>query len=128
LTSVNPERHGRPKLPNPYHLRRPALDIGSICTRDAITIDASATLLEAARVMREQHIGALLVVTDTGDGERVTGIATDRDLVVEAMARGMPAESVRMGALAEAMHRGIAHESAHHGPLGRLHPMNPHAA
>lgn len=118
------------------------MDIGSICTRHPITIDASAPLLEAAPLMREQHIGALLVVTDTGDGERVAGIVTARDLVVEPMACGIPLESGRVGALvshppvsidesaspADAMHRGIAHESTRRGPLGQMRPMDPHAA
>lgn len=80
------------------------MNIGSICTRHAVTVDASSTLLEAARLMREHHVGALLVVTDVGDGEQVVGIDTDRDLVVEAM------------------HRGIAHESARRGPLDPVQP------
>jgi len=75
------------------------MSIGSICTRDVVTVDASATLQQAARLMREHHVGALLVVVDAQSGQQVAGIVTDRDLVVEAMARGVPADSVRVGAL-----------------------------
>ena len=39
------------------------MNIGSICQREIVTIDADASLREAAAVMRERHVGAL-VVTD----------------------------------------------------------------
>jgi CBS domain-containing protein len=59
------------------------------CVRDVMTLDptmmpASATVTEAARVMRERDIGNVLVM----DGTRLCGIATDRDLVIRALAEG----------------------------------------
>jgi CBS domain-containing protein len=46
-------------------------------------IEADRTVTEAAKLMDEQAVGAL-VVTDHG---RLAGVVTDRDLVVRAMAR-----------------------------------------
>ena len=53
------------------------------------TIPAYETITEAAKAMNDRIVGALVVV----DGDRPVGIVTDRDLVVRALARGLPSES-----------------------------------
>ena len=75
--------------------------IGDICTREVVSLDGGSTLQDAAALMRERHIGALLVTGATPLGPRALGVVTDRDLVVEAMARGLSGENVRLGTLAE---------------------------
>ncbi|HXD42917.1 MAG TPA: CBS domain-containing protein [Ramlibacter sp.] len=62
------------------------MDISTICQRQVVTIDAGASLREAAILMRDRHVGAL-VVTDSGDTPEVLGIVTDRDLAIEVLAR-----------------------------------------
>jgi CBS domain-containing protein len=57
--------------------------VQDVMVRDVVTIDASATLLEAARLMRDANVG-MLPVMEVGV---VRGIVTDRDLVVRAMSR-----------------------------------------
>jgi CBS domain-containing protein len=59
--------------------------IEDVMVGDVLTIEASATLTEAAQTMRDANVG-VLPVTD-GDGV-LRGLITDRDLVVRAMARG----------------------------------------
>jgi predicted transcriptional regulator len=59
--------------------------VGDVMVRNVVTIDASATLLEAAQRMREANVGVLPVV----DAGRLRGVITDRDLVVRGMARGL---------------------------------------
>lgn len=51
----------------------------------AITVEAS--LKQVAEQMEEKAVGALVVL----DGDEAVGIVTDRDLVVRAVARGLPA-------------------------------------
>ena len=53
-------------------------------TRDPRTVNASDTIVDAARVMNESDIGDVIVV----DGDEVTSIVTDRDIVVRAIAEG----------------------------------------
>lgn len=53
-------------------------------TTDLTTVDGGATLKEVANLMREQDIGNVLIM----DGERLTGIVTDRDIVIRAVAYG----------------------------------------
>lgn len=57
--------------------------------RDAMTagprsIGASASVVEAARLMREDHIGSLPIVDD----ERLVGMITDRDVATRVVAAG----------------------------------------
>lgn len=74
--------------------------IGSLCRRRLITIDRGATLAEAASLMREHRVGALLVTGLTSDGLAVAGILTDRDVVIHALAEGIYTEVVTAGDLA----------------------------
>ncbi len=60
---------------------------------DVLTVDASDTLVEAARRMRDGNVGVLPVVEDG----RLRGIVTDRDLVVRAMADGFDASTTHVG-------------------------------
>src|SRR3989442_14379113 len=55
--------------------------------RDAMTehprsIGASASVVEAARVMREEHIGSLPITDD----EQLVGMITDRDITTRVVA------------------------------------------
>jgi CBS domain-containing protein len=63
--------------------------VGDICRRDVITIEPNASLCDAARVMREKHVGMLVVVGSAADhAERVVqGVLTDRDIVVTVVGR-----------------------------------------
>lgn len=63
------------------------MQVGSLCTRTIVTIDAQCALTEAARLMRDQHVGTLVVTCSTGRGTEVCGIVTDRDLVIDVLAR-----------------------------------------
>jgi CBS domain-containing protein len=65
------------------------MNIGSICRREAVAINASANLRAAASLMREEHVGFVVVVDGAvgSDGARVVGVLTDRDIVTAAVAR-----------------------------------------
>ena len=51
-------------------------------------VEPEATALTVAQLMRQHHIGALVVV-DAQDKTRPVGIVTDRDLVLALMAEGL---------------------------------------
>jgi CBS domain-containing protein len=66
--------------------------IREVMTRDPQTVEASATVQDAAQLMDREDIGNVLVVEN---GE-VQGIVTDRDVVVRVVAKGNgPDASVR---------------------------------
>jgi CBS domain-containing protein len=51
-------------------------------TREAIALDATASCRQAARLMHDRHIGAVVV----RDGNRIIGLVTERDLVARVLA------------------------------------------
>lgn len=55
-----------------------------IMTRDLTTVSGSATLREVAQKMKAEDIGNVLIL----DGDKLTGIITDRDIVIRAVADG----------------------------------------
>lgn len=54
-----------------------SLKVEDVMVKDIITIDASASALEAAEVMNKYDIGCLIVV----EGRRPIGIVTERDML-----------------------------------------------
>lgn len=73
------------------------MPVGEICNRDVVILQREATILDAAQLMREHHVGDVLVVEER-DGARIpVGIVTDRDLVVEIMATGLDPTVITVG-------------------------------
>jgi CBS domain-containing protein len=58
--------------------------IREIMTTDLVTRPGSTSLQDAARLMRDRDIGDIVVM----DNEQLTGIVTDRDIVVRCVAEG----------------------------------------
>jgi len=63
--------------------------VGDICNRTVIVTPRTTRLDEAARLMREHHVGSLVVVDELPAGNKPVGIVTDRDIVIEAVAQGV---------------------------------------
>jgi CBS domain-containing protein len=70
--------------------------VADVMVRDVVTIQPSASLVEAAKRMEEANVGVLPVVED---GE-LRGVITDRDLVVRAIARNADPASTPVAACA----------------------------
>ncbi len=72
---------------------------GEICTRDVVFMTRDQAVPEAARLMRQHHVGDVVVVEEE-EGRRIpVGILTDRDLVVELLAPGVSPDDVAVGDL-----------------------------
>ena len=73
------------------------MTIGKVCNREVVFIHAQASIPEAARLMREYHVGDLVVIKEK-TGKRVpVGIITDRDIVLEVIAEGVSMDDVSVG-------------------------------
>lgn len=71
--------------------------VGEFCSKNAVTIGSAADLVEAAQTMRTQHVG-FLVVTEGGEPRGVpVGVLTDRDVVIEVVAKGVDPMAVTVG-------------------------------
>ena len=78
------------------------MPVGEICNREVVVAERTTTIVEAARIMRRYHVGDLVVV-DEVQGRRVpVGMVTDRDMVVEVIAREQPFASCTVSAVMSA--------------------------
>ena len=62
-------------------------------TADPSSIGASASVVEAARIMREEHIGSLPVTDD----EKLVGMITDRDITTRVVAEAADPNRMSVG-------------------------------
>ncbi len=67
------------------------------CNREVVVVVREATIADAARLMRELHVGSVIVVDADEDCKRPVGILTDRDIVVEFMATDSSPDDVIVG-------------------------------
>lgn len=73
------------------------MKIGELCNRVVVFAYKNMPLTEAAKLMREHHVGSLIVVRED-DGKRTpVGIITDRDIVVEVLAAGLDFRTLTVG-------------------------------
>ena len=70
-----------------------AQTVSEVMTANPRTIDPDDYVVEAARAMRDTDAGDVLVVDDDG---HLTGIVTDRDVVVRALADGRDPNETRV--------------------------------
>lgn len=57
------------------------MDIGTVCTRQPVTVPANEPLSQVARLMHDRHVGTVIVVKQPADRAVPAGIITDRDVV-----------------------------------------------
>lgn len=73
------------------------LDAGRICSRELQTVTRSQDLVQAARQMREHHVGALVVVEASNSQRHAIGLLTDRDIVTAVIANGLQPDVLQVG-------------------------------
>jgi CBS domain-containing protein len=66
--------------------------VRDVMTSNPESVTEKDSILDAARIMRDQDTGVVPVV----DGRRIIGMITDRDIVVRAIADGKDVNSVRV--------------------------------
>jgi CBS domain-containing protein len=77
----------------------PAMYVAQLCNRSVTTVRATDEIVTAARLMRERHIGYLVVIEPdiTGRQPEPVGVLTDRDIVIGVVARGVDPASLTVG-------------------------------
>ena len=69
------------------------LSVADVMTRRVVYLPEDTMLDEAAQAMRDQSIGDVVVTR----GPTMTGLVTDRDIVVRAIAENLPPRTTRLG-------------------------------
>lgn len=73
------------------------MNVGELCIRDVVIAEKSTSIHEVAKLMREHHVGDVVIVEEKY-GERVpVGIITDRDIIIELVATGVDLDIVAVG-------------------------------
>jgi CBS domain-containing protein len=74
------------------------MNIEGICNHIVVVALPATSVQEGARLLREHHVGALVVI-DSRQNSRPLGIVTDRDMVVEVLAMGIDPSKLAVGDL-----------------------------
>ena len=70
------------------------LNASDLCTRDVVFAERRMPVDDAARLMRQQHVGSLVVVDETAAGRVPVGMLTDRDIVTSIIAKDLDPGSI----------------------------------
>lgn len=73
------------------------LNTGEICTRSVTIAFKNTPLIEAAQLMRQSHVGCLVVVEEAAGRRLAVGLLTDRDLVTAVVAPGLDPARLTVG-------------------------------
>ena len=72
--------------------------VGDICSKNVVVVFRNDTTADACRLMRENHIGSVVVVDDNRRNAPV-GVITDRDVAVGVVALGLDPETTLVDAV-----------------------------
>lgn len=73
-------------------ISEPPSTVKNVMKSPVITVDANSSVCNAAKIMSEKRIGAIVIVED---GKPV-GIATERDIVERVVAKALDVKKVKM--------------------------------
>ena len=65
-----------------------------ICTPEVIYCSSEMNISAAARLMRQKHVGDLLVIDDADGDQTPLGMVTDRDIVIEVLGKELEPASI----------------------------------
>lgn len=78
-----------------------------VMSTDLLTANPDDTVADAARLMQQGDVGPILVVNESG---KLTGLITDRDIVVRVVAMGLDPQETRLGDVASSDLHALAPE------------------
>ncbi len=95
-------------------------DVSSIMTCDPVSCSEETRLQRVAELMRDRHVGAVIMVTGNSGSTRPVGVITDRDVVLEVVATGLDPAAITAGDIAI---RPVVTIQQHEGLLEAIHKM-----
>ena len=75
------------------------MNVSELCNKNAVQVSQQDSLLEVARLMRQQQVSSVIVIDKSNGRVKPEGIITDRDLVEEVLAARIDPSSVTAGDL-----------------------------
>ena len=71
--------------------------VGEYCNREVVVVEEEKSVTEAAAIMRQYHVGDVVICKMKYGKQIPVGIITDRDIALEIVAKGTEPESIRVG-------------------------------
>ena len=71
--------------------------VGEVCNREVVVVRKDESILDAVHLMREHHVGSVVVTEEAGGERKPVGILTDRDIVIEVLAEDVKLQEVSIG-------------------------------
>ena len=99
------------------------MPIGEFCNREVVIAGRDASAVEVAQLMRAHHVGSVVIVDIQAGARKPVGVLTDRDIVVELVAKQVAPEGVKAGDLVTGT---VATISDSAGVYDTLHYMREH--
>jgi CBS domain-containing protein len=94
---------------------------GELCTRNVTVAEPTLAVHDAARLMRERHVGCLVVVETSAFGACPTGLLTDRDIVTAVVAKELDPRLLRVGDVMSADLVTVHEHDSLHDVIERMH-------
>lgn len=85
--------------------------------QELVTAPATTTVRDAARLMKQHNVGAMMVV----EGEKLVGVFTERDGLFRVLAAGLDGDATQLAAVMTANPQTIAPESGFTTALQMMH-------
>jgi CBS domain-containing protein len=73
------------------------MPVGEIAIRQVVIASRETSVSEVAKLMRQHHVGDVVVTDQTGGKCVPVGIVTDRDIVLEVLAQELDASRLAIG-------------------------------
>jgi CBS domain-containing protein len=72
------------------------MSAGDVCMREVTIAEPETPVIDAARLMRANHVGCIVVVRETAHGPIPIGVLTDRDIATAIVAQDVDLRSLRV--------------------------------
>lgn len=70
---------------------------GEFCNREVVVVDEERSITQTAEIMREYHVGDVVICKVRYGKQIPVGIFTDRDIALEIVAKGTDPDSISVG-------------------------------
>ena len=71
--------------------------VGDYCNREVVVVEQDESITEAAKIMREYHVGDVVIVRTENGRQIPVGIMTDRDIALEIVAKSADPGALSIG-------------------------------
>ncbi len=73
------------------------MNVGELCIREVVIAEKDTSIYQVAKLMREHHVGDVVIIEEKNGENMPVGIITDRDIVIELLATDVNLNTIAVG-------------------------------